>query len=747
MLGVEVPRTTLQTQTSIPYFYVDPPTEIFNNSITGTQIGTLGDGTQIWKITHNGVDTHAIHWHMFNVQVLNRVGWDGAVKPPYAYELGWKETVKMRPLEDIIVAMRPINPNLPASWGQLPNSIRPLDPTNPLGSATSMQFHNIDPNNNPAPVVNHLVNYGLEYVWHCHLLGHEEFDMMRAMAVAVAPIGSPAITGAGYVNDTVNKTNVTVFISFTDQSTIETHWTLQRQNLTSSNWTDIQRVPSYTGPQMGGVGIVSDSTLPPNSSVNTQRYRILAANVVGDATDYGDPAIGYPTIAANSSPSATISAFTNNPANVTALFDGNPKTGVNAPLTVTFTDQSVGASGWSWNFGDGDSTNATGIQNPIHTYMNTGIYRVNLTTTSIGGYNTTSKPAFITVGPITSPIAPVANFTATPVNGSAPLTVNFRDLSVNATTWYWTFGDNWSYGNITTSNSTLMNPVHTYLTAGNYTVSLNVTNSAGSNVTKKMGYINVTDAADKIGVYRNGYWFLDSNNNGTWDGTSNDAIFYLGGPGNATVTGDWNGNGRDKIGIFNISRGQWYLDYNGNGVLDAIDASRTTTYNISFGMAGDQPVSGYWDGIGNPNGTSNVGVFRNGIWYVDWNGNGAWDAVDAAHTKGPFGQAGDIAVAGDWNGNRTTKIGVFRNGFWYVDWNNNGIWDAEDAQHIGFFGQAGDGPVIGDWTGDGISKFGVLRNGIWYVDWNGNGQWDVVDAAHTKGPFGQAGDIPVAGKW
>jgi FtsP/CotA-like multicopper oxidase with cupredoxin domain len=135
MLGVEVPRTTLQTQTSIPYFYIDPPTEIFNNSVNGTQIGTLSDGTQIWKITHNGVDTHAIHWHMFNVQVINRVGWDGQVKPPYAYELGWKDTVKMRPLEDVIVAMRPITPVLPASWGQLPNSIRPLDPTSPLGTA------------------------------------------------------------------------------------------------------------------------------------------------------------------------------------------------------------------------------------------------------------------------------------------------------------------------------------------------------------------------------------------------------------------------------------------------------------------------------------------------------------------------------------------------------------------------------------------------------------------------------------
>ena len=101
-LGVELPFTNFLTQTTIPYGYVDPPTEIFK------------DGeTQIWKITHNGVDTHFIHFHLFNVQVINRVGWDGAIKPPDANELGWKDTVRMNPLEDIIVALRPMKQNLP----------------------------------------------------------------------------------------------------------------------------------------------------------------------------------------------------------------------------------------------------------------------------------------------------------------------------------------------------------------------------------------------------------------------------------------------------------------------------------------------------------------------------------------------------------------------------------------------------------------------------------------------------------
>ena len=76
--------------------------------------GTATDGTQIWKITHNGVDSHAIHFHLFHVQLVNRVGWDGAMYPPDANELGWKDTVKMHPLSDTIVALRPMTmTNLP----------------------------------------------------------------------------------------------------------------------------------------------------------------------------------------------------------------------------------------------------------------------------------------------------------------------------------------------------------------------------------------------------------------------------------------------------------------------------------------------------------------------------------------------------------------------------------------------------------------------------------------------------------
>ncbi|KAA6462015.1 choice-of-anchor D domain-containing protein [Acidobacteria bacterium AB60] len=204
-LGMELPFTNFNTQTTIPLGYIDPPTENFK------------DGeTQVWKITHNGVDTHAVHFHLFNVQVINRVGWDGAIRPPDANELGWKETVRMNPLEDAIVAIRPVKQNLP--WA-LPDSIRLQDVTAPE-SASIRVVSSIDGNTTQIP--NAMMNFGWEYVWHCHLLGHEENDMMRPMIFQVPPEVPTNLVADG----TSQAPNVV--LTFTDNSKSETHFLIQR---------------------------------------------------------------------------------------------------------------------------------------------------------------------------------------------------------------------------------------------------------------------------------------------------------------------------------------------------------------------------------------------------------------------------------------------------------------------------------------------------------------------------------------
>jgi hypothetical protein len=61
-------------------------------------------------------------------------------------------------------------------------------------------------------------------------------------------------------------------------------------------------------------------------------------------------------------------------------------------------------------------------------------------------------------------------------------------------------------------------------------------------------------------------------------------------------------------------------------------------------LRGDIPVAGDW----NRTGTSKIGVFRNGQWFLDLNGNGAWDGCGTDACIASFGAAGDIAVVGEW---------------------------------------------------------------------------------------------------
>jgi PKD repeat protein len=159
-----------------------------------------------------------------------------------------------------------------------------------------------------------------------------------------------------------------------------------------------------------------------------------------------------------------------------ANFSAAPTSGV-APLDVAFTDLSTGSiTSRLWSFGDGGTSTAT---NPSHTYA-VGIYTVSLTATGPGGADTETRAGLIVV---TSP-SPVANFTAAPTGGVAPLEVAFADASTGTiTTRLWSFGDG--------GTSTATNPSHTYA-AGTYTVSLALTGPGGTDIETKPDFIVVT---------------------------------------------------------------------------------------------------------------------------------------------------------------------------------------------------------------------------------------------------------------
>ncbi|WP_292347654.1 MULTISPECIES: PKD domain-containing protein [unclassified Methanoregula] len=173
-----------------------------------------------------------------------------------------------------------------------------------------------------------------------------------------------------------------------------------------------------------------------------------------------------------------ITVTTNVPPPV-ANFTGKPTCG-KAPLSVKFSDASTGnPTRRFWDFGDG--TNAT-EQNPVHVYTSRGKYTVTLTAANAGGSDTKTRIDYISVSGTVKP--PVANFYSKPTSGKAPLFVKFTDTSYGSPTgWYWDFGDN--------TNATDRNPVHSYATPGRYSVSLTVTNSAGSNTKTRTEYITV----------------------------------------------------------------------------------------------------------------------------------------------------------------------------------------------------------------------------------------------------------------
>jgi hypothetical protein len=170
-----------------------------------------------------------------------------------------------------------------------------------------------------------------------------------------------------------------------------------------------------------------------------------------------------------------------------------------------------------------------------------------------------------------------------------------------------------------------------------------------------------------------------------------------------------------------------------------------------FGQSGDISVAGDWHGLG----YTTLGVFRpsTGQWFLD-NGNGVWDGCGVEKCFGPFGQSGDQAVVGDWGSLGRAAIGVFRpsTGQWWLDANANGKWDdTVKDRRVGPFGGTGDQAVAGDWDGRGRARIGIFRpsNGLWFLD-NGNGVWNGCLVERCVGPFGLGGpppDKPVVGAW
>ena len=236
------------------------------------------------------------------------------------------------------------------------------------------------------------------------------------------------------------------------------------------------------------------------------------------------------------------------------------------------------------------------------------------------------------------------------------------------------------------------------------------------------------DGITDVGVYVDGEWFIDVNGNGIWD--DNDLWAKLGTADDRPVTGDWDGDGKTDIGIFGpawpgdpravaaepglpdphnrptgtfknvppapheatIGQRQMKLTRDGSLRNDLID------HVFHFGQAGDVPITGDWTGTG----IDSIGIYNNGQWILDVDGDGKRSEKDIVLR---LGEAGDRPVVGDFDGDGVDELGIYRDGHWHIDMNHDGVLDEQD-RHIEL-GDAGHNPVVGDWDGDGVDQVGV----------------------------------------
>lgn len=383
---------------SVPVGYINAPTEI------------IPDGSiQVWRITHRGVDTHPIHFHLVNVQVINRIHWDGTVGLPEPNEQGWKETVRMNPLEDTVVAMTAAHQVLPFG---VPPSVRVLDPSRPENAtvpATSFgttAFSNV------------MTNFGWEYVWHCHILGHEESDMMRPMVLQVPTTTIPtAPSGVHFVSAGTGK----IGVAWTDNSSNE--WSFR-----------VERAPVVSG-VTGTYALMG--TVPPNttsfvdsvSAGTTYKYRVESVNQAGISTP---------------SPVATLAAPTTPVIGSATNVADTPTTALSiAKVQITWTP-GTGQTGFIVTRASGSANNAPTASFSVDganasSYVDTTaqpnvyyIYRV-IGTNAVGNSASSAYKAVTTPGRPATPTLTLVTTDTTIKTGTTPVTVQFKDNSTNET--------------------------------------------------------------------------------------------------------------------------------------------------------------------------------------------------------------------------------------------------------------------------------------------------------------------------
>lgn len=173
--------------------------------------------------------------------------------------------------------------------------------------------------------------------------------------------------------------------------------------------------------------------------------------------------------------------------------------------TVTFTNLTFGGTNVQWNFGDGFTSTE---QDPVHTYLNDGNYTVILTVFDDCG-------AGEQIELVTIATEPVASFGSDNPSGCAVHTVNFFSTSsANTESFLWTFEGG------EPATSTEEEPVVTYSSAGDFDVTLTVSNPQGDNTNMQQDHVTIDPMAIASFI------FTTDNNVVSFDNTSTGTSTY-----------------------------------------------------------------------------------------------------------------------------------------------------------------------------------------------------------------------------
>lgn len=203
-----------------------------------------------------------------------------------------------------------------------------------------------------------------------------------------------------------------------------------------------------------------------------------------------------------------------------------------------------------------------------------------------------------------------------------------------------------------------------------------------------------TDGDGRAGpvVFRSGTWRVAATETPS-QASSSSPTFKSGTSGDIPVCGDWDGDGRDGIGLYRPSEGgRWYLRNAASSGLSDV--------KFTYGrQRGDKPVVGDWD----RDGRDEPAIFRSGTWSI---GNRSGTTVTTTSTF-RYGTTGDIPLAGDWDGDQRDGIGVRRPSTQRFYLRNSP--NAGASSYTPTWGLSGDLPVTGDWNNDRRDTIGLVR--------------------------------------